>query len=167
MWKLVLISEDTRSFSHVQDSKTSYLQCNFISCDYITFTVQLWTTCQSRKIYGQLRTKPSFDNVFTGWISSSRTDQTFFFRHFTVSRFLLSGMTYINTGKPTTSSGTLLGGWSRHNDRTCEGRNGESKLVSDWELWTTYPTNFYPYGFCSFSHDECIHILKILLISLT
>jgi hypothetical protein len=64
-------------------------------------------------------------------------------------------------------SRTLYGGWSRHNDRACEGRNGASKLVSDWELWTTYPTNFYPYGFCSFSHDECIHMLKFLLISLT
>ena len=41
-------------------------------------------------------------------------------------------------------SWTLLGGWSRHNDRACEGRNGESKLVSDWELRTTYPTGFYP-----------------------
>jgi hypothetical protein len=25
------------------------------------------------------------------------------------------------------------GGWSRHNDRACEGRSGTSKLVSDWE----------------------------------
>ena len=41
-------------------------------------------------------------------------------------------------------SRTLLGGWSRHNDRACEGRNGASKLVSDWELWTTYSTGFHP-----------------------
>jgi hypothetical protein len=27
----------------------------------------------------------------------------------------------------------IEGGWSRHNDRACEGRNGASKLVSDWE----------------------------------
>ena len=28
---------------------------------------------------------------------------------------------------------SIEGGWSRHNDRACEGRNGASKLVSDWE----------------------------------
>jgi hypothetical protein len=28
---------------------------------------------------------------------------------------------------------SIEGGWSRHNDRECEGRSGTSKLVSDWE----------------------------------
>ena len=28
---------------------------------------------------------------------------------------------------------SIEGGWSRHNDRAGEGRNGASKLVSDWE----------------------------------
>ncbi len=57
------------------------------------------------------------------------------------------------------------GGWSRHNDQSCEGRNGSSKLVSDWELWTTYPRNFYPYGLCSFSHAEHIHTYVVIFVS--
>ena len=35
---------------------------------------------------------------------------------------------------------SLLGEWSCHIDRACEGRNGASKRVSDWELWTAYST---------------------------
>jgi hypothetical protein len=40
-----------------------------------------------------------------------------------------------------------LGGWSHHNDRVCQDRNGTWKLVSDWELWTTYQQISIPVGF--------------------
>ena len=56
----------------------------------------------------------------------------------------------------------LLGEWSR--DRACEGRNGVSKLVSDWELWTTFSTGVNPYGMCSISHLERIHSWKFAYI---
>ncbi len=75
------------------------------------------------------------------------------------------GLDTINTGSgdanhviPPGHLDIFWGGWSRHNYRECEGRNGASKtskLVSDWELWTIFPTNVYPYGLCSFSHEDC------------
>ena len=86
-------------------------------------------------------------------------------------RFLELSDAHQNSVRPDNGAGgrsayrlrqSLLEGWSRHNDRACEGRNGTSKLVSDWKLWTTYPTSFHPYEMCSFSHEERIHMLHML-----
>jgi hypothetical protein len=41
---------------------------------------------------------------------------------------------------------------------------GHRELVSDWELWTTYPTNFYLYGLCSFSHEQLIHTYVVIFV---
>ena len=50
----------------------------------------------------------------------------------------------------------------RNTYNASKGRNGTSKLVSDWELWTTHPTDFYHYRLCPFSHEEHIHTYVVI-----